>query len=82
MRGFCLKQGKENLAGGRGAPLNIKSNLKNNSGLIRVFEIYRINYCLLVLLKTGIFFFSHDVPVEVTSYDKPHIAEFQQRQET
>lgn len=70
MRGSCLKQGKENLAGGRGAPLNIKSNLKNNSGLIRVFEIYRINYCLLVLLKTGIFFFSHDVPVEVTSYDE------------
>ena len=70
MRGFCLKQGKENLAGGRGAPLNIKSNLKNNSGLIRVFEIYRINYCLLVLLKTGIFFFSHDVLVEVTSYDE------------
>ena len=70
MRGFCLKQGKENLAGGRGGPLNIKSNLKNNSGLIRVFEIYRINYCLLVLLKTCIFFFSHDVPVEVTSYDE------------
>ena len=56
MRGFCLKQGKENLEGGRGTPLNIKSNLKNNSGLIRVFEIYRINYCFLVLSKTGISF--------------------------
>ena len=56
MRGFCLKQGKENLAGGRGTPLNIKSNLKDNSGLIRVFEIHRINYCFLVLSKTGIFF--------------------------
>ena len=56
MRGFCLKQGKENLVGGRGTPLNIKSNLKDNSGLIRVFEIHRINYCFLVLSKTGIFF--------------------------
>ena len=56
MRGFSLRQGKENLAGGRGTPLNIKSNLKDNSGLIRVFEIYRINYCFLVLSKTGIFF--------------------------
>ena len=56
MRGFCLKQGKENLAGGRGTPLNIKSNLKYNSGLIRVLEIYGINYCFLVLSKTGIFF--------------------------
>ena len=56
MRGFCLKQGKENLAGGRGTPLNIKSNLKYKSALIRVFEIYRINYYFLVLSKTGIFF--------------------------
>ena len=54
--GILPKAGEKNLAGGRGTPLNIKSNLKDNSGLIRVFEIYRINYCFLVLSKTGIFF--------------------------
>ena len=37
-----------------GTPLIIKSNLKYNMGLIRVFEIYSINYCFLVLSKTGI----------------------------
>ena len=72
MRGFWLKQGKENLAGGRGTPLNIKSNLKYNSGLIRVFEIYRINYCFLLLSKTGIFFYSHDEH----RMTRPHIAAF------
>ena len=82
MRGFWLKQGKENSVGGRGTPLIIKSNLKCNIGLIWVFEIYSINYCFLVLSKTGILFYSHDVLVEVTSYDEATYCCFQQRQET
>ena len=39
-----------------GNPLKYKVQSKGQQWVIRVFEIHRINYCFLVLSKTGIFF--------------------------
>ena len=40
---WSMENKTQQVAGG--TPLIIKSNLKYNMGLIRVFEIYSINYC-------------------------------------